>query len=417
MRKLKQYTKFFHQITFFLREKSSAIYSFKVWVLSLFDFLRVPKHNCSSRAIWKQVFYQRYHRCPEHTESIFCNTLRVCITYRCNLSCRYCYAKGMENKIPGDMSPKDFLRLINWMKGKGWHYIRLLGGEPTFHPEFAEILDICCCQKVYFSLSTNNIFSPQVGLKLNKPWLTHVTVNYVFSELDNERKSIFKYNLSQLSEKKIPFELSYIIGYQDNNWAEIFETVKLYKPVSLRVSIEVPGLAKQISTPGLIENFGLIYTKIFELQKNCLKQNVPFFVFRPLMPCMFSPGQWKSLKNIYKFVCFTRCPLGVKGDYSKTLVINPDFSILPCIAVFLKGPSIFSFGDRNEISDFYKKKIKEMLSEPLMESCKACDKHANFIGNLEKEKNTNLNSSYSDKICQAGCLSFKNSSQTLYCLE
>jgi hypothetical protein len=44
------------------------------------------------------------------------DTLRVCITYRCNASCKVCYAKGLLEEFPRDMRLDDFVYLIKWAK-------------------------------------------------------------------------------------------------------------------------------------------------------------------------------------------------------------------------------------------------------------------------------------------------------------
>ncbi|MBM3254327.1 MAG: radical SAM protein, partial [Candidatus Omnitrophica bacterium] len=356
-------------------------------------------------------------RSPEATILFFRRTLMVSITYRCNLSCRYCYVKGIKNDIPTDMSLRDFLSLAVWAKDKSWNRIRFLGGEPTIHPDFAEMLDICYKNKIYVSISTNNTFSPQIGAKFNKSWMSGVLINYVLSSLDHKQKTIFRNNLEQLNAQGIPFEFSYIISHLDDNWLEIFKDAKLYRPMRIRVSVVIPGLSKQTSVSELINNFHLISYKIFEFQENCIKLNIPFYIYRPLMPCMFSRDEWQRLKGDFPFICFTRCPLGAMGDYSATVVINPDLSIFPCIAVFLKGPNIFTFKDRKGISGFYKEKIKQMLSEPLMELCKNCERHRKFTYNLAKGVNSDLNSCFDESLCQSGCLNFKEDAQSLCHME
>ena len=128
---------------------------------------------------------------------------------------------------------------------------------------------------------------------------------------------------------------------------------------------------------------------------------------------MFSAKEWKRLKGAFPFICFTRCSLGARGDYSTGIVVNPDLSIFPCISVFLKGPNIFTFKDRKGISSFYKDKIKQMLSEPSMEFCETCIRHRKFISDLERDTASDLKSTFSEALCQGGCLSFKENAQSL----
>jgi len=409
MKRLKKYIKLIHWVIFSWRGK--------VWfLLSFLDFLKVPKQKWTKRAILKQIFFQRYLR---GVESIFTfkQILRVCITYRCNLICRYCYAKGIENNFSNDMNLKDFLNLVIWAKDRGWKIIRFLGGEPTIHYHFREMLDICYQNKMYVGMSTNNIFSSQIGIKLDKSWIDFFSINYVFDALDNKQKSVFRDNLKQLAVKEIPFDLSCIISNREDNWSEIFKDALHYKAMCIRASIVIPGLSKQTSISDLTCNFKLISQKIFKFQESCIKLNIPFYIYRPLMPCMFSSEEWQRLKGSFPFICYTRCPLGAKGDYSSTVVVNPDLSIFPCIAVFMKGPNVLSFKDREEISNFYKDKIKQILSEPLMDLCKTCERRRNFLYDLEKGSTSDLKSCFDENLCQGGCLSFKENAQSVCQME
>lgn len=363
---------------------------------------------------YKRIMNKEYRKGKAHFQK-----LALPITYKCNLTCRYCYAKGIENGIPTDMNPDDFLRLVVWAKDRGWKHIRFLGGEPTIHPHFTEMLDICYRNKMYLNMSTNNLFSSQIGAKLDKykSRIMHISLNYVLDDLDNKQKLIFRDNLKQLHILKIPFELSYIISYLDDNWLEIFKDARLYRPMCIRVSIAIPRLSKQISVSELTSHFKSISYKIFEFQENCIRFNIPFYIYRPLMPCMFSLEEWQSLKGAFPFICFTRCPLGAMGDYSATVVVNPDLSMFPCIAVFIKGPYIFSFKNRKEISNFYKERIKQLLSEPAMQLCENCEKRKRFLYELGKETNADLKSSFGDTLCQGGYLNFKENAQSLCYLE
>lgn len=403
----------------FRRPKRTVFLRLKVVVLSFLDLLKAPiTQQWSKRAIWRQVLFQRWFRSDESVSLVFQRTLRVCITYRCNLECHYCYIKGIENSFLRDMTPEDFLSLVLWAKDRGWNHIRFLGGEPTIHPYFTKMLEACYSNEMFVTLATNNLFPSRSLPILDNRWVDSLTINYNASQrLNNERLAVFKENLRQLYKQKIPFEFSYTIDHQNDNLREIFEDTKLYRPMSIRVSLAIPGLSKQTSISELTSNFKSISRKVFEFQENCIKLNIPFYIYRPLMPCMFSSQEWKNLKGTFPFICFIRCPLGAMGNYSTTIVVNPDLSIFPCIAVFIKGPNIFTFKNREEISSFYREKIKQMLSEPSMELCRTCASHKKFISNLERGINSDLKSSFSDGLCQGGCLNFKESAQSLCQLE
>lgn len=377
--------------------------------------MRMPKQKWSKKAIWIQFLSQTLERNPKNFLSEFKNTLRICVTYRCNLACRYCYVKGLENKISGDMRLEDFSRLVIWAKDKGWLAMRILGGEPTIHPRFTEMLEACYRNRMPVRFSTNNLFSSQIITKLDRFWLPNISINYVLGILNTEQKVLFKENLKGLKAHGIYFHFSCIISHQDVDWTEMFEDAKLYRPIYIRASLSLPGFSQQISTSEMLDNIKSLSGKIFKMQEISMRLGIPFFIYRPLLLCMFPREEWQRLRMTFPFVAFSRCPIGYKGDYGIIVVVNPDLSTFPCTSVFIKGPNIFTFKDRSQISQFYKESLKQLLSRPLMESCRECNAHRKFVASLEEGARPKL--SFDEGICQGGCLNFKEEAQRLCHVE
>jgi hypothetical protein len=63
----------------------------------------------------------------------------------CNLRCPYCFALDYRG---GQTSPKHFLSLeafqarLEFLERSGMEQVRLLGGEPTLHPQFVDIVEL-----------------------------------------------------------------------------------------------------------------------------------------------------------------------------------------------------------------------------------------------------------------------------------
>ncbi len=66
------------------------------------------------------------------------------ITYRCNLRCRNCNRSCTQLPSRQDMPTEQVDRFIreSIAADAPWERVRLLGGEPTLHPDFFAILDI-----------------------------------------------------------------------------------------------------------------------------------------------------------------------------------------------------------------------------------------------------------------------------------
>ena len=68
------------------------------------------------------------------------------ITRICNLQCNYCFAKDSlsETHQPGSqklISLKSFENHLDFLDRSNIDQIRLIGGEPTMHPQFDEIIE------------------------------------------------------------------------------------------------------------------------------------------------------------------------------------------------------------------------------------------------------------------------------------
>lgn len=70
--------------------------------------------------------------------------LEIDLTYRCNLSCPNCNRSCAQAPRSTDMSTGQIEHLIaeSLVRGYNWRRIRLLGGEPTLHPRFLEIVEL-----------------------------------------------------------------------------------------------------------------------------------------------------------------------------------------------------------------------------------------------------------------------------------
>jgi len=66
------------------------------------------------------------------------------LTYRCNLQCRNCNRSCTQAPSRRDISVARIAAFIreSVATGRSWERIRLLGGEPTLHPEFTAIIEM-----------------------------------------------------------------------------------------------------------------------------------------------------------------------------------------------------------------------------------------------------------------------------------
>ncbi|MBA3916353.1 MAG: radical SAM protein [Acidobacteriales bacterium] len=82
--------------------------------------------------------------------------VEIDITYTCNLKCFNCNRSCEQDPSSDRMSAAQVQRFLDESRDKGvrWRRIRLLGGEPTTHPQFLEIVSLVARYRDRFAPGT-----------------------------------------------------------------------------------------------------------------------------------------------------------------------------------------------------------------------------------------------------------------------
>lgn len=89
-------------------------------------------------------------------------TVDITNTYRCNMSCAHCYAKGLEapsgleSRKP--MGPEQLKRAVDACINEGAIHFNLIGGEPTLDENLLPLLEHIKSRRAVVSLTTNGTF-------------------------------------------------------------------------------------------------------------------------------------------------------------------------------------------------------------------------------------------------------------------
>ena len=66
----------------------------------------------------------------------------ILLTTRCNLHCKYCFAQEKLASSKINMPLENVQRVIDFLKRSEFPIFRVMGGEPTLHPQFNEIIQM-----------------------------------------------------------------------------------------------------------------------------------------------------------------------------------------------------------------------------------------------------------------------------------
>lgn len=138
-------------------------------------FVRLVKWQFKFKALWRWFRIQKMSTRLlgyQYTPSV--DLIEIDITYLCNLRCKNCNRSSAQAPDAVHISLSDVTRFVEETiaNQRCWRRIRILGGEPTLHPEFLAILNallplkqIGLAEKIQV---VSNGFGPKVNATLEK---------------------------------------------------------------------------------------------------------------------------------------------------------------------------------------------------------------------------------------------------------
>lgn len=258
----------------------------------------------------------------------------ILITNYCNQNCDFCFAKREMNKhrLNREMKISDFKQILLKMKRvkKGIDTVKLLGGEPTLHSQFDEIVELSLKYFPHLQIFTNGIFSEEkVGLLIKYSPRIKLTLNIMTpSFLSNERvRAVILDNITRLSAKT-NVTLSITMN-PHTNWAMLLSNIprEVIKSVNIRIGIANPILDDKNFYS--FTDFPKIGNKLYSLvkyirrygSKKRISLNCGF------TRCMIGDKQYEYLKNEAIFSgwgCFGKDSI---ADISTNLYVFHCFSL------------------------------------------------------------------------------------------
>ncbi len=303
------------------------------------------------------------------------------LTYSCNRSCDYCFAKGFSKRWPGEISLEGLETIFKWLnRQKTKSPVNFLGGEPTLFSKINAALDLAEKYKIEVVLGTNGIFDIN-KININSPAIVTFGIHLApYSEYSHQELETLYFNIKTIRKipKRIGFRFNITsVNASYNYLIDACDRLDIRDVELSTIFPSISGKNKYIKKSDL-KNFS---PYILKLTKDLLKHNVQVFFSSPLPLCLFSRKERNFLTKNIKL--HGVCSVG------KNYAITPNLTVLPCSALAVEGPSLETFKNEEEIFDYYKDFIDKLKWEiDLFPECKNCD--------FKKKKE-----------CQGSCLIYK----------
>lgn len=179
------------------------------------DFEKILKVNNIKK--YNHYFYS-------NTEQIYPNFL-LYLTNRCNLNCYYCVTSE-HRKLNKIFTPIDTIKdFIKSTKNLKQYDVSFMGGEPTLHPQFKEILQLLYNEpNNYISLLSNGSIPLKNKLILDVNNKFNIQITYHSTQMNEKLDKNFIENIKFLKQNNFDFNISFT--FTDNKSKKMYNLLK-----------------------------------------------------------------------------------------------------------------------------------------------------------------------------------------------
>lgn len=310
----------------------------------------------------------------------------IAIVNYCNLKCPYCFADDMIQEEMAAITLEDYKKILSFISRTPKNHIGIIGGEPTLHPDFIEILKetnkYCKECNTSATLFTNGIeldkFLPYIGERIG------ILINcnspkFQSSELFKKQRETLDH-LDSLSwfDTKVSCGCNIHPGCDDYSY--IWEIVDRYHLNHLRTSVVSPAACYAEWRKDKEGYYMMMKPKFLAFCEDARKHNCRLNIDCGHIPmCYFTEEE----KELVLSTC-DNCDIG----FCEPVVdITPSFKATACFGSY-DPVDIRDFNDLIELERFLLLKKSYARAEAnCTGKCTTCKKHKLLQ-------------------CQGGCLGF-----------
>ena len=318
----------------------------------------------------------------------------IMLTKACNLNCKYCFANEFVNKARDFISVQNFKTAVDFIT-KTSDTLGLIGGEPTIHPQFNELLQLLIDNPrvKHVTIFTN-------GLELHKSF--KYLSNPKFSALVNLNspedigETRFNKVMDNIGNHSSPDKVNLGINLYkpDLDYSYIINACKQFHKHTLRISICVPNLSEQRNCHSL-EWFKVMKPLLVHFLNDTFSNGiVPSYDCNLVPKCIFTDKEFDWLSKASQLAREKGLPTNLADGLvgcDPVIDILPDLSVVRCFGMSTDLKlNISDFNNLEEIAHEFAFKLdtfKYLISaNPECSTCKEASNHR----------------------CTGGCLAYKS---------
>ena len=298
-------------------------------------------------------------------------------TYRCNLTCSYCYATGFSNGMPSNMSLGDLAFALDWAAAQGVDSVLVAGGEPTVYSYFAQLLELAAERHMSVRLTSNGLYPSTVRQRIAAPAIRELVAHYDQERLgtDDAAAELFEQNLRAAQDRGVEPILRYTLTELSGpaEWRAVMGLAQRLNLQQLNYALAFQGSAGLNTCFNVRDGIGRdgrrMEKMLVDMCDDAAQPGLRLHLSKPFPLCALSTSALRRL--LYGGGMRSACAVH-RDNFTRNLTINPDLSTFPCNGIAIRGPKISELRCLEEIGRHYAAEIERLMLRPYAEECREC---------------------------------------------
>lgn len=310
----------------------------------------------------------------------------VSLTFRCNLRCPYCFAHEFVEEAADDITLENFDAALEFLTRTRPVHLGLIGGEPTLHPQFGEILARAAGHERVTGVTvyTNGILLDRFFDEVTHPKVS-LLVNWNSPEMLGERPfarvrdAVDELVFNRHMEHRLNLGLN--LHGEATDYGYLIELLRRYGLHKVRVSLTVPDFPQGCTTDTL-SYFRAHKAFLLALIEDMDAADVlPYYDCNRPPWCIWTDEEKRRIAEIVakrgtdeRYGDAERSLLDTKSFCRPVIDITPDLQAVRCfgMAYFEKVP-ISEFATLDELQAHFMRRIdRRAFRIRASEECENC---------------------------------------------
>ena len=295
--------------------------------------------------------------------------MNILLNNYCNLKCEYCFQHKVIEQDKQEMSITDFRWLLDFLRESNMREVRLIGGEPTLHPRFVQLLQeqLFDDSIEHIHIFSNGTFNDQVQKQIaNQSRIKGVSILLNINDLSHNDFQDFRLrsNLDLLKRYNITLTAGINIYKSNQDFSYFFNIVEKFGLKRVRWTITTPQKVEDADIQEYFEEkmqsqMDFIYQQVekgLQPSPDCNR-----------MPTCMIPEKFLRDLQILEYN-------NQENHFCEPVLdVQPNMNVIRCFMFSEYPVDIRNFSNAEEIRDYFIENIDKKLEGSLYQDyCKDC---------------------------------------------